>query len=183
MATKPNATAVTVLQAAHHAGGWLTGAELAELTGLPKSKVFPAINRILVKADDWCGSDGWDWRVITQPGNVGGATRQIRVDTIVQIPDTSTASDRVRLALAANPDLTLRELATLAGCSEPTASLVRKEWRLFGVAGKPLSTRGRNASSGEASAARGTLMEDEQVGGRINRQFRQLWPMSGRVGA
>jgi hypothetical protein len=183
MAAKPNATALAVLQAAHQAGDWVTGAELAELTGLAKSKVFSAINRLIDKADDWCGPGGWDWRVITYPGSVGGATRQIRVDTIVNIPETSTASDRVRSLLATNPELGPRELARLAGCSEPTASLVRKEWRLFGPAGRPPATRGCKASGGEESSTRGVLMEDEQVGGRMNRTFRQLWPLPGRVSA
>ncbi len=178
MAVKPNETALIVLKAAHAQGGWLSGSELAALTGLTKSRTFSALERIVVKGDEWCGVDGWSWRMQTNQSMVGGTYRQIRIDRIVAVPVISSASERVRAALAQHPELSIRELAALAGCSEPTASLVRKEFRLFGVNGKPKGEQGRKGRTGETSAARGTLMEDELMGGRMNRRFRQLWPMA-----
>lgn len=149
-------------------GGWYGSVDVAELTGLPKHIVHRSLPCLPEHARHWRGNEVLEVRMADSQRQRGRKVREYRV---IIIKDDARPRDLLLKHFSRNPDLTLHELSTLAGCSIGTAHSVKKELVDAGAGQKrerPSRPRKRPESSGHGCE----VMQYQQT-----RRFREIWPM------
>lgn len=151
-----------VARAMINVGGWMTAAEVADISGLNERTAVNRLRRMGEISSRWTGDEVFELRLHGD----GRKSRQYRVRRISD--STATRKDLIIKYFSRKPSLTSRELAEIAGGSVSAAYEARKDLIENGVGVKRL----RKQKPAEAPACYDNEREDYAR----CRKFDEIWP-------